>query len=52
MLEVGTMPSSASHFPGVVKDDSVSVIRRSNRAGRRLVESNSANLAERVKGEK
>jgi hypothetical protein len=50
MLDAGTMP--ASHFPGVVKDGSASVIRRPNRARRRLVGSNSANLAGRVGGER
>jgi hypothetical protein len=30
------MPGSASHFPGVVKDGSASMIGRPNRARRRL----------------
>jgi hypothetical protein len=34
------MPGSASNSPGVVWDDSVSVIRRSNRPRRKLVGSN------------
>jgi hypothetical protein len=42
------MTGSASHSPGVVWDGSASVIRRSNRHRRRLVGSNSANLAGRV----
>ena len=46
------MPGSASHFPGVVKDGSASVIRRPNRARRRLVGSNSANLAGMIGGER
>jgi hypothetical protein len=45
MLEAGTMPGSASHSPGVVWNGSVSVIRRPNRPRRRLVGTNSANLA-------
>jgi hypothetical protein len=52
MLEAGTMPGSVSHSPGVVWDGSESVIRRSNRPRRRLVRSNSANLAGRVGGER
>ena len=46
------MPGSTSHFPGVVKDSSASVIRRPNRARCRLVGSNSANLAGMVGGER
>jgi hypothetical protein len=45
MLEAGTTPGSASHSPEVVWGGSVSVIRRSNLPRRRLVGSNSANLA-------
>jgi hypothetical protein len=44
------MSGSASHFPGVVKDSSASVIRRPNRARCRLVGSNGANMAGMVGG--
>jgi hypothetical protein len=46
------MPSSILYSPGVVWDSSISEIRRFNRPRRRLVESNSKNLAERVKSER
>jgi len=39
------MTGSTSRSPGIVWDGSASVTRRSNRSRRRLVGSNSANLA-------
>ena len=48
-LEAVTMTGSTSRSPGIVWDDSASVTRRSNFPRRKLVGSNSANLAGRVR---